>query len=89
MVHRYINVMPAALTISNLQGHKQGTYISALQRTGSTIALQVLICESAMVVGVGGIRGTVVARWTAVNRSSHQSCTRGMIHSKIHLIRND
>ena len=37
---------------------------------------------------VGGIRGTVVARWTTVtNRSNDRSYARGMIHYKIHLIR--
>ena len=30
---------------------------------------------------LGGIRGTVVAHWTV-----DRSCTRGMIHNKIHLI---
>ena len=38
---------------------------------------------------LGGIRGTVVARWTARQQVelSDWSCTRGMIHNKIHLIR--
>ena len=33
----------------------------------------------------GGINATVVERWTVVNRSSDRSCTRGMLHNKIHL----
>ena len=33
----------------------------------------------------GGICGTVVARWTA-GQQVEWSCTRGMIHNKIHLI---
>ena len=42
--------------------------------------------QSYFSVNLGGGRGTVVAAGLLVNRSSDQSCTRGMIHNRIHLI---
>ena len=42
-----------------------------------------------ILIDLGGIRGTVLARWTGLlaNRSSDRSCARGKINNKIHHIR--